>query len=89
MCVFSKLESYLHCAVCGHVGVSVVSVKAVCTSNFSGGGWGYHHYKYEINLCQFFLPEQVTCLPILSAEAFFFHVYILLMLIIVGVFFMF
>jgi hypothetical protein len=49
-------------------------------ANFSGGGWGYHHYKYEIDLCQFFLTEKVTCFPILSAEAVLFICVYLLML---------
>jgi hypothetical protein len=49
-------------------------------ANFSGSGWGYDCYKYEIDLCQFFLTEKVTCLPILSAEAFLFVCVYLLML---------
>jgi hypothetical protein len=49
-------------------------------ANFSGNGWGYHRYKYEIDLCQFVLTEKVTFLPILSAEAFLFICVYLLML---------
>ena len=49
-------------------------------ANFSDSGWGYHHFKYKIDLYQFFLTEKVTCLPILSDEAFLFICVYLLML---------